>query len=67
MHAMRKMENKFAAQVDEHHWNRKKTPFKPLSSDDILDFPELTIAQLEVLFTGTYQLGQAVAYLGDIV
>ncbi len=61
------MANKFATEVEEGNWNRKKFPFKPLSSNNLIDFPEISLNDLKIPFTGTYQLGQAIAYLGEIV
>ncbi len=31
------------------------------------NFPEISLNDLKILFTGIYQLGQAIAYLGEIV
>lgn len=42
-------------------------PFKSVTSDDILDFPEMTERDLKILFTGSYQLAQAVSYLAETV
>ncbi len=64
---MKNMANKFAVEVEEGSWNRKKLPFKPLSRNDLLDFPEISLNDLKILFTGIYQLGQAIAYFGEIV
>ncbi len=58
--------NKFATEVEEGSWNQKKLPFKPLSSND-LHFPEISLIDLKILFTGTYLLGPAKAYIGEIV
>ncbi len=63
---MKNVTNKFATEVEEGSWNWKKLPFKPSSSNDLLDFPEISLNDLKILFTGTYQLGQAIAYLGEI-
>ncbi|KAL6419499.1 hypothetical protein ACFW04_014694 [Cataglyphis niger] len=37
-------------------------PFKSVTSDDILDFPEMTERDLKILFTGSYQLDQTVLF-----
>ncbi len=41
----------FASNVKEGSWNRKKLPFKPLSSNDLLDFPEICPNDFKILFT----------------
>lgn len=41
--------------------------FQSISSDDLLDFPEMTEKDLEILFTESYQLSQAVFYLAEMV
>ena len=42
-------------------------PFQRLTSSDVLDFPELTEKDLMVLFTGSYQLKQAISYLAEML
>ena len=37
------------------------------SSNDLLDFPELTKKDVKLLFTGSYQLSQAVSYLAEMM
>jgi len=59
--------NLFANQVEEAGWKRKKTPFRVMTSGDVLDFPELSEDQLKVYFTGTYQYSQSVSYLAEIL
>lgn len=59
--------NTLAEEVETKHWNRRKIPFKSMNSSDIMDFPEMTINDLEILFTGTYQLSQAVSYLAELM
>ena len=41
--------------------------FQSFSSNDLLDFSELTEKELEILFTGSYQLSQAVSYLAEMM
>lgn len=47
--------------------NRRKKPFATLSSTCLIDFPELTEKDLKLLFTGTYQMSQAVCYLAELL
>lgn len=56
-------ENILAKMVEENGWLRKKLPFENMSSDILMDFPELSVTHMKILFTGTYQLGQAISYL----
>ncbi len=51
---MKNVTNKFATEVEKGSWNRKKLPFKPLSSNDLLDFPAVSLNNLKILFTGIY-------------
>lgn len=59
--------NTLQEEVESKSWNRRKSNFMPLKSDDVLDFPELTRKDLEVFFTGTYQMKQAVSYLAELM
>lgn len=59
-------DNSLAKVVEEENWNRQKRIFKPLTSNDVLDFPELTEKDLKILFTGTCQLSQTVSYLAEM-
>ena len=67
MHSQRKVQNTLAPEIEGKVWLRRKLPFKSATSDDILDFPEMTDRDLKILFTGTYQLAQAVSYLAEMV
>ncbi|KYN27960.1 hypothetical protein ALC57_02637 [Trachymyrmex cornetzi] len=67
MRAKRDIENSLATEADEKGWWRKKLMFQSISSNDILDFPEITERDLNILFTGSYQLSQAVSYLAEMV
>lgn len=58
--------NDLAKVVEEKNWNRKKRIFTPLTSNDVVDFPELTERDLKILFTGSYQLSQTVSYLAEL-
>lgn len=67
MKARRHIENSLADEFEEKGWLRKKIMFQSLSSNDLLDFPEMTEKDLKILFTGSYQLSQAVSYLAEMV
>lgn len=67
MKTQRNVVNTLADEVEEKGWNRKKLPFENASSEDIIDFPELTEKDLKILFTGTYQLSQAISYLAEMM
>lgn len=62
-----RVENSLAVEVETHHWNRRKVPYKLLLPSDILDFPEITEGDLKLLFTGSYQLSQAISYLAELM
>jgi hypothetical protein len=59
--------NKLAERVTAETLSRRTAPFRPLTSDALLDFPELSERELILLFTGTYQYSQAVSYLAEIL
>ena len=67
MHRQKLVQNTLAIEVEENGWLRRKLPFTQVTSDDILDFPEMTKQDLNILFTGLYQLSQAVSYLAEMV
>ncbi|GAB1860852.1 SWIM-type domain-containing protein [Camponotus japonicus] len=67
MRVRKAVENTLAAEAEEKGWLRKKLVFQSISSEDILDFPDMTITDLTILFTGTYQLSQAVSYLAEMI
>lgn len=54
-------------EVEQKGWMRKKLPFQMFSSSDITDFPQLSESELKLLFTGSYQLGQAISYLAELL
>ncbi|GBP85462.1 hypothetical protein EVAR_64760_1 [Eumeta japonica] len=60
-------ENILAVEVEQKGWMRKKLPFQMFSSNDITDFPQLSEPELKLLFTGSYQLGQAISYLAELL
>ncbi|XP_015125200.1 uncharacterized protein LOC107046987 [Diachasma alloeum] len=67
MKSRRTFENSLAEEAETQRWNRRKTQFQKLTSADLLDFPELTERELKILFTGSYQLSQAVSYLAEMM
>lgn len=67
MESKKSTENTLAHEVETQRLGRRKVPFKPLSSEDIIDFPELTERELKILFTGSYQLNQSVSYLAEMI
>lgn len=60
-------ENTLANEAEEEGWFRKKLMFQSITSNDLLDFPEMTEKDLKILFTGSYQLSQAVSYLAELI
>ncbi|KAJ8683762.1 hypothetical protein QAD02_019554 [Eretmocerus hayati] len=58
--------NQLALEVEEKRWNRRSSLLLKVTSNDIQDFPEMTENDLKILFTGSYQLSQAVSYLAEI-
>lgn len=60
-------ENTLAKKVEAESLGRRKVPFRELSSDDIIDFPEMTEKELKIFFTGSYQLNQAISYLSEMM
>lgn len=67
INTMKNVRNILTELVESNNWNRKTTLFDTISSEDLSDFPELTENELEILFTGTYQLLQAVCYLAEML
>ena len=61
------VKNDLAREIQENNWNRKHKIFRPTDSLKIDDFPMLTIKDLKILFTGSYQLIQAIYYLAEII
>ncbi|EZA54576.1 hypothetical protein X777_05697 [Ooceraea biroi] len=66
MRVSKDIENTLAAEAEEKGWLRKKLIFQSISSD-MSNFPEMTIKDLTILFTETYQLSQAVSYLAEMI
>lgn len=67
MSSEKSTENSLSVQVENQRWNRRKVLFKRLSATELLDFPEMTEKDLKILFTGSYQLSQAVSYLAELM
>lgn len=60
-------ENTLASEAESSSWSRRKTLFSKFSSEELLDFPEMTDRDLKIFFSGTYQFGQAISYLAEIM
>ena len=67
MHARKDMQNTLAPEAEKKGWIRRKTPLQAVTSEEILDFPEMTERDLVVFFTGSYQFSQAVSYLAEML
>lgn len=61
------IENTLAVEVETSRWSRRSTTTTKLSSQDVMDFPEMTEKDLKIYFSGTYQLGQAICYLAELM
>ncbi|XP_076288271.1 uncharacterized protein LOC143212878 [Lasioglossum baleicum] len=53
--------------VEAKQLSRRRKPFTPITDNAVMDFPEMTEKDLKILFTGTYQLTQAVCYLAELM
>lgn len=67
MLSRRNVENLVQKRVETEKLSRRTRPFARLTSGELTDFPELTEDQLKLLFTGTYQLSQAISYLAELL
>ncbi len=67
MKQMRNVPNRLAVEVEANKWNTVRRIWAEVTSDSVEDFPELNEDDLKDLFTGTYQLSQAVSYLAEMV
>lgn len=68
MNSTRNTENTLMPEVVLKKWHTAtKTPFQTITSEDLEDFPELTMNDLKIFFTGTYQLKQAISYLAEMI
>ena len=59
--------NTLGEEVATKNWNRVSKPWVPVISESIPDFPEPSENELKVFFTCTYQIGQSVWYLADML
>ena len=59
-------ENTLALEAETARWSRRPTTTIKLTSQEIIDFPEMTERDLKIFFSGTYQLRQAVCYLAEL-
>ena len=48
MHDQKDVENTLATEAEEKGWIRRKTPFKTVTSNEILDFPDMTEKDLKI-------------------
>ena len=67
MKTRKNVENTFAVEAEEKYWFLKNLVFQRITSGKVLDFLEMTERNLKILFTGTYQLSQAVSYLAEMI
>ncbi|XP_044578872.1 uncharacterized protein LOC123261347 [Cotesia glomerata] len=67
MNSKKYQDNTLASEVETNRWARRKVPFATITSDMLTDFPELTEQELKILFTGSYQMSQAVSYLAEMM
>ena len=67
MNLKKDQDNTLALEVETNRWARRKVPFTTITSEDLTDFPELTEQELKILFTGSYQMTQAVSYLAEMM
>ena len=56
LHAQKDVNNTLATEAEEKGSIRRKTPFKTVTADKILDFPEMSERDLTIFSTGSYQL-----------
>ena len=64
MKTLKMKPNLLAEKVKINNYDQKSAPFRKITSNDLLDFPELTMKDLTIFFTGTYQVSQAISYFG---
>ena len=59
--------NTLAEEVENGKWGRRNVIFQKIKQTDVSDFPEMSQDELILFFTGTYQLGQAISYLAEMM
>ena len=64
---MQSASNTLAREAEENRWNLVKRPWIPATSEAVPDFPRISVEDLKILFTGTYQLSQSVSYLAEML
>ena len=67
MHNKKDVQNTLATEIGENGWLRRMLPFKSVTSDEILNSPEMTERDLKILFTDSNEPSQAVSYLAEIM
>ena len=67
MKARKDVENTLTVAAEEKGWLRKILVFQSITSEDVLDFPEMTERDLKIVFIGTLQLSHAVSYLVGMI
>ena len=67
MLSSKKSKNTLALEAETARWSGRPTTATKLSSQEIIDFPEMTERDLKIFFSGTYQLGQAICYLAELM
>ena len=55
-HGQKDVNNALAFRVKDKGWILRKTPFKTVTADETLDFPEISERDLTIFFTASYQL-----------
>lgn len=59
--------NILSVEVEEKRWTKRTTALQLFQPDQLIDFPHLNEKEFKILFTGSYQLAQAVSYLAGIL
>lgn len=60
-----KSDNSLMDRIETLGYFKKRSAFKKLDSSSVENFPQFTDEQLKILFTGTYQMKQAISYLAE--
>ena len=63
MKVRKDMVNTLSNEEKEGRFNTRGSLFSQITSHSLQDFPKLSISDLKLFLTGTYQLSQAVCYL----